>query len=281
MNVAGFDHLVLAVRDLAQGEAAYAALFGRAPSWRASSSGGGAEVAIFGLDNVALEIMAPSGEGQTGARLAETLDREGEGLKSLVLSAPNLDKLHRRWTNVGLDPEPIADGEGEDSLSRRRRAWRRTRARVTPGVRLFAVAAEQPHPSAPATVPEEGAVSGLDHLVIRTPAPERALAFYGAKLGLDLRMDRTVPDWGVRLLFFRCGDAVLEIAHDPREAGDGPDRLWGATWRVPNAEAARARLALAGLDVSDVRPGRKPGTRVVTVRNGTCGVPTLLLQPQS
>ncbi|RRC15112.1 glyoxalase, partial [Escherichia coli] len=25
--------------------------------------------------------------------------------------------------------------------------------------------------------------------------------------------------------------------------------------------------------------GRKPGTRVMTVRNGTCGVPTLLVQP--
>jgi hypothetical protein len=30
--------------------------------------------------------------------------------------------------------------------------------------------------------------------------------------------------------------------------------------------------------VSDVRTGRKPGTRVLTVRSGTCGIPTLLVE---
>jgi hypothetical protein len=34
----------------------------------------------------------------------------------------------------------------------------------------------------------------------------------------------------------------------------------------------------AGLDVSDVRTGRKPGTRVLTVRSSTCGIPTLLVE---
>src|SRR6266853_2097811 len=85
--------------------------------------------------------------------------------------------------------------------------------------------------------------------------------------------------WGARLLFFRCGNLIVEVAHDLKSGvGDGPDRLWGLSWRVPDAEAARARLAAAGLDVSEVRPGRKPGTRVLTLRDGTCGVPTLLLE---
>jgi hypothetical protein len=34
----------------------------------------------------------------------------------------------------------------------------------------------------------------------------------------------------------------------------------------------------AGIDVSEVRTGRKPGTRVMTVRSGTCGIPTLLVE---
>ena len=33
--------------------------------------------------------------------------------------------------------------------------------------------------------------------------------------------------------------------------------------------------------MEEVRAGRKPGTRVMTVRNGTCGVPTLLVQPSA
>jgi len=42
---------------------------------------------------------------------------------------------------------------------------------------------------------------------------------------------------------------------------------------------SRARLDASGFDVSEVRDGRKPGTRVFSVRGGTCGVPTLILQP--
>ena len=58
----------------------------------------------------------------------------------------------------------------------------------------------------------------------------------------------------------------------------GTDKLWGLSWRVANIDATRARLVSAGVDVSEVRTGRKPGTRVLTVRNGTCGIPTLLVE---
>ena len=51
-------------------------------------------------------------------------------------------------------------------------------------------------------MPEPTAVSGLDHVVIRTPDPERATALYGARLDLDMRLDRSNPAWGARLLFF-------------------------------------------------------------------------------
>jgi len=78
-------------------------------------------------------------------------------------------------------------------------------------------------------------------------------------------------------MFFRCGDAVVELVHDVTIA-DGRDRLWGLSWRVTNADAARARLAAAGLEVSEVRQGVKPGTRVFSVRAGTAGVPTLMIE---
>ena len=87
-------------------------------------------------------------------------------------------------------------------------------------------------------------------------------------------------EWGARLMFFRCGDLIVELAHDLRAGvSSGPDRLWGLSWRVPDAGSARVRLHAAGFDVSEVRPGRKPGTRVFTVRDRTCGVPTLVLEP--
>ena len=61
--------------------------------------------------------------------------------------------------------------------------------------------------------------------------------------------------------------------------GKTRDSLWGLSWRVADIEATRARLLSVGVDVSDIRTGRKPGTRVLTVRNGTCGIPTLLVEP--
>jgi catechol 2,3-dioxygenase-like lactoylglutathione lyase family enzyme len=123
-------------------------------------------------------------------------------------------------------------------------------------------------------------VTGLDHVVIRTPDPERAAALYGARLGLDMRLDRSNPAWGARLMFFRCGDLIVELAHDlGAGVSTGPDRLWGLSWRTDEPPAAIIRLRDAGLDVSEARPGRKPGTQVFTVRDGTCGVPTLMLQP--
>jgi catechol 2,3-dioxygenase-like lactoylglutathione lyase family enzyme len=56
------------------------------------------------------------------------------------------------------------------------------------------------------------------------------------------------------------------------------DRLWGLSWRVQDADAARARLAAASVNVSEVRVGFKPGTRVFTVRDKTCGIPTLMIE---
>jgi catechol 2,3-dioxygenase-like lactoylglutathione lyase family enzyme len=273
------DHVVIAVRDLHAGVAAYETLLGRAPSWRAEAHGGGAEVAAFGLANVAVEIMAPSGEGPMAERLRAVLDAQGEGLASIAFAVEDIERAYRRLQRVALDPEPIVDGESIDRPSGARRGWRRTRASTsaTHGVRLFLM--EQPPPPSSARVAaESAAVAGLDHVVIRTPDPDRAAALYGARLGLDLRLDRSNPDWGARLMFFRCGDLIVEIAHDPREGvSSGPDRFRGLSWRVPDAGSARDRLQAAGLDVSEARPGRKPGTRVFTVRDRTCGVPTLML----
>ena len=119
----------------------------------------------------------------------------------------------------------------------------------------------------------------MDHVVVSTADPERAAALYGARLGLDMALDRSHPDWG-RLMFFRCGDLIVEVTHRPGKEGDASqDRLRGLCWRVADMDATHARLAQAGVDVSEVRNGRKPGTRVMTVRSGTCGVPTLLVQP--
>jgi hypothetical protein len=84
----------------------------------------------------------------------------------------------------------------------------------------------------------------------------------------------------MRLMFFRCGDLIVEIAHPLGGApASAEDRLMGLSWRVADAEAARARLAAGGVEVSAVRAGRKPGTKIFTVKNRSAGVPTLMIEP--
>jgi catechol 2,3-dioxygenase-like lactoylglutathione lyase family enzyme len=136
------------------------------------------------------------------------------------------------------------------------------------------LAQERPRSAAAAEAP----ILGLDHVVVSTEDPERAAALYGARLGLDMALDRSHQDWG-QLMFFRCGDLIVEVVKRPVAGADQThDKLWGLSWRVADIDATRTRLLAGGIDVSEVRAGRKPGTRVLSVRNGACGIHTLLLE---
>jgi catechol 2,3-dioxygenase-like lactoylglutathione lyase family enzyme len=185
----------------------------------------------------------------------------------------DLEKARRLLSQRAL---PVSDDEPPDSL--RALAVAPSATHQVPILLVQQQADAQPSPLLAAE--EATAVAGLDHVVIRSPDPERAVTLYAGRLGLSLRLDRTEPAWGARLLFFRCGDLIVEVVHDLKEGrGDGADRLWGLSWRVPDIARAHARLSAGGVDVSDMRTGRRPGTRVFTVRSGTCGVPTLMIGP--
>ena len=124
-------------------------------------------------------------------------------------------------------------------------------------------------------------ILGLDHVVVRTRDPERSVALYGGRLGLDLRLDRTNPERGNRLLFFVCGDLVVEISHDTgKGVRPGPDGIWGLAWRSADVRGSHARLQAAGITVSEIRTGNRPGTEVFTVKTHTASVPTLVIGGQ-
>ena len=276
--ITGLDHLVLLARDIGAAVQAYETLLAQKVAWR--TQGDGVATAIFTLANMSLEIMAPSGDGPTGERVRMRIDGQGEGLASLCFRVDGIDRFQRRLKRLGLAPEDVAQSGSTNASDGASLAWKRTRTAVeaTHGTRLFFLepAGERPRSLAIASAP----ITGLDHVVISTEQPERAAALYGARLGLDMSLDLSRPDWGARLMFFRCGDLVVEIVHHLNEAAGGkPDNLWGLSWRVADIDATQARMADAGLDGSKVRTGRRPGTRVFTVRTGALGVPTLVIQP--
>ena len=274
--ITGLDHAVLLVRDIEAGVAGYQALFSRAPQWRAQSYG--AATAIFVLENMSLELMAPAGEGEAADRVRAALGKQGEGLASLAFGVDDIAQAHHRLSRLGLAPDDVSEGSSRDLASGRVLTWKRTRATAgTHGIRMFFLQREEWLAQSPPTA--DATVDALDHLVLSTPDPERAAALYGARLGLDMKLDRTIEKLETRFLFFRTGGLVFEVIHRLKEGRvDGPDTIYGLSWRVADLDATRTRLAQAGFEVSDPREGRKPGSRVFTVRTGTFSVPTIVIQ---
>jgi catechol 2,3-dioxygenase-like lactoylglutathione lyase family enzyme len=274
--ISGLDHVVVLVENIEGGARAYESLLGRAPSWRSENEG--SKNVLFTLANMSLELMAAAGSSPAADRIREVIGQSGEGLASICFRVNDIAKMHRRLDRLALKPEPVAEVESRDIGSGATLRWKRTRAPtdLSRGVRLFFLERlqERPQSAASANAP----VLGLDHVVISTGDPQAAAALYGARLGLDMALDRSHPEWG-RLMFFRCGDLIVELAQTPHAASDPVnDKLWGLSWRVDDIDAARMRLVEAGIGVSEVRAGRRPGTRVMSVREGTCGVHTLLLE---
>src|SRR5437879_6076340 len=109
----------------------------------------------------------------------------------------------------------------------------------------------------------------LDSVQIGTADVEEVTAAYTLLVGVE----------PLCLGVCRSGGITLEFAtgHPPPAEADAPDRLYGVSYRVADLEARRERLLRAGVDVSPVRDGMRPGTSVVTVLSGTAVVPTLLL----
>ena len=135
--ITGLDHIVLLARDIGAAVLTYETLLAQKVAWR--TQGDGAETAIFTLANMSLEIMAPSGDGATGARVRARLDEQGEGLASLCFRVNGIEKFQRRLKRLGLAPEDVAESGSTSAIDGAKLAWKRTRTAVetTHGVRLF------------------------------------------------------------------------------------------------------------------------------------------------
>ena len=278
------DHVILAVDDLDAGSVAYTRLLGRRPTWRGEHPALGTTNALFRVDNTYLELLAPAPDA--GQWLRDRIADRGEGILGLAFGTEDAKACAAALERAGLHPGEPQAGLGRDVESGAFREWTNVHlpSDDTRGLMLFAIEHRSPPDAlAPSPPIDEAAATAyaLDHVVVQTPAPEAARELYEDRLGIRLALDRDAPQWGGRMLFFRIGGVTLEVVGREADADADArhDRLWGMAWRVRDAEAAHARLAAAGFELDALRDGRKPGTRVFTVKDGTCGVPTLVLQP--
>ena len=78
---------------------------------------------------------------------------------------------------------------------------------------------------------------------------------------------------------------LVEVVAAPRPPADpvpsSPVMLWGVAWRSTDVDTTHARLTADGLDLSEVRIGRKKGTRIFTVRHRELATRTVVIGPDA
>jgi catechol 2,3-dioxygenase-like lactoylglutathione lyase family enzyme len=276
--ITGLHHLSIAVADLEAGIGAYSALLGCEPSVRSEEDG--IRCAYFALHNTALRIVSASGPSATAERLRQLLQTADGVPYELSFAVADAQQARQRLKMISLWPDKIQEFEIRDideaSLTA---SWRSLRLRDRSSDLMGIEFVETLSPIPASKTVSDAPVLGAELAVIKTAVPEQALALYGARLGLELVFDGTVANSGNRLAQFSCGGVLLEISHSSSAENAGkPDSIWGIGWSVASAEATHDRLAALGRNVSDVKDGTKPGTRVFTARDGTCGIPTIFVE---
>ena len=273
------DHLVIAVSDLDSAVESYTKLFGYGPSWRGVHEQLGTANALFPVENTYLELLASNGnEGAGAAMIKATLELNGEGLAGLVLGTSNIQDLKESLLESGVELQDLALGEGVDSDQGLKRTWKNLFLPFSLTRGMFAFIIQHESGELPSVHGRTSStINKLDHVVVNTNDPEGFKSLYGDTFGIRLALDQTVEKWGGRMLFFRLNHTTIEVIGKPDE-DDPADKLWGLAWSVEDLKATHQRLVKEGLEISEVKAGRKENTLVCTVKSDTCSVPTLLIQ---
>jgi catechol 2,3-dioxygenase-like lactoylglutathione lyase family enzyme len=258
--ITAVDHIAFAADDPERAAADYELVFGQKPQVYAGADGG--TLHRFQLDNIAFEITRATGTA---------------GLHRVGFEVDDMTATARKFGRRGLGCEaPVSETWRAGDGAAIERSVVPISSATTHGVGIALIATARSAGTPPPTAAH--GVTAIDHLVVRSPNPERAIALYGGRLGLDFALDRTNPDWDSRLLFFLCGGVRVEIGHSlAKGVSNEPDQFSGLAWRVDDASAAQQRLQGSGVQTSDAKKGRRPGSQVLTVRSSTCNVPTIFL----
>jgi len=272
------DHIVIAVEDLPVAIENYTKLLGFPPTWRGVHPGQGTENALFPLDNLYVELLASNGEGSGSDMIKSFLELNGEGLSGIALGTSDIQAAKNKLVEREIDVSNLIAGEGKDEDSREIRTWKNLFLPFSLTRGLFTFLIQHEEGSLPTHKEKMNSqVNRLDHVVINTNDPDGLISLYRDIYGIRLALDQTVEKWGGRMLFFRLNHTTLEVI-GKEDGKELQDSLWGLAWVVKDITATYDRLISEGLEVTEVKDGRKPNTLVATVKSHTCNIPTLLIQ---
>jgi catechol 2,3-dioxygenase-like lactoylglutathione lyase family enzyme len=272
------DHIIITVPDLAGATADYSKLLGRSPSWRGAHPDYGTANTLFKLENTYIELLAVQGEGMAADIVRANLDKRGSSLGGIVVGTDSANDFIHHARDKGLAASDPMPGHGVDEITGAVRHWHNIfwDPAAARGVFSFCIEHDGASSLPEATPTGEGPITAVDHVVVRTQSADAAKRFYGDQLDIRLALEQDVPDWGGTQLFFRASSMSIEVIAS--EKAPEEDDLWGLAFKTASIEATHQRLIDEGIEVSEIREGRKPGTRVCTVKSHTLKVPTLLVE---
>ncbi len=272
------DHLIIVVPDLQDATDQYSILLGGSPSWQGTHPDYGTANTLFQLDNIYLELLAVAGSGPAADIVQTLLDERGSSLGGLVFGTQDATAFIERARSFGLMASDPIPGKGIDDNTGAQRHWRNIFWDTDAARGIFSFCIEHSETSAlpMSAVLAESPITAVDHVVVKTHSAAAAKQFYGEQLGVRLALEQAVPEWGGTQLFFRASSMSIEVV----ASGTAPDHdeMWGLALKTADIDATQKRLLSAGVNVTDVKAGRKPGTRVCTVKSHTLAIPTLLIE---
>ncbi len=272
------DHILIAVKDLENSIQEFTTVFGFEPAWRSSHPSLGTENALFLLENTYLELISIKEEGSFSEIISQHLEDKGEGIFGIALGVKDIEMIKEKLSKKIGEDLKILTGKGINNITQDERHWKNIfiPRNITRGV--FTLLIEHTKGFLPEYREQESSlINRLDHIVINSNDPDGLIDLYRDKYEIRLALDQFIEQWGGRMLFFRTNHTTIE-AIGIKKDGSPEDSLWGLAWTTKDIKKAHKRLLNAGVNITDVKDGRKPNTLVATIKSHCSNIPTLLIE---
>ena len=277
--IKSIDHILIAVKNLEESSLQYEKVLGLKPTWRGKHPSLGTENILFPLENLYLELIAGTSDGFLADQVNDHIKENGESIFGIALEVENIEEVLKSEEYSNFQNIEITSGEGINIDSGAKREWKNIMLPKESTRGVFTLLIEHTSGALPKYESfENDQIERLDHIVINSNDPDGLIELYRDTYGIRLALDQYVEKWGGRMLFFRTNQTTIEAIGIKNDADKPVDKAWGLAWTTKDIKKTHSRLVSEGVEISDVKDGRKPNTLVATIKSHTCNIPTLLIE---
>ncbi len=256
-------HVGIAVRSLDAAYAFYRDALGLPVVKEGLASARGVRAALLAVGGSYLEVLEPLA---ADSPFAKHIAERGEGLHHVALWTDDVESQVAQLRRMGV---PLEDEEPREGFTGR---LSYLAPEAFDGALLEVV---QPSAALSGSPPPDGALTGIDHVVLHLPDVGEASRRFEEWFGVPTK--RSVERGPRRFAFLRPGDVVLELIGPAGAGTPGSGRVAGLAFEVRGIDALAAALKARGLPVGEPHPALQGGRIVSVHASGACGVPVAFI----